>query len=86
MGEYKCKTGGAVENMPAVANIKTLKGRFIAHNFSTVWAVEVLKSGKEARCCWPVCITGYTSTSSCCKRVNTKNNKRSCVDLTNLAS
>jgi hypothetical protein len=43
----------SVENVPAVVNIKTLKGRFIAHKFSTGWAVGVvLKSGKE--CCWPV--------------------------------
>ena len=30
LGEYKCDAGMSVENVPAV-NIKTLKGRFIAH-------------------------------------------------------
>ena len=29
--------------MPAVVNIKTLKGRFIAHKFSTGWAVGVVR-------------------------------------------
>jgi hypothetical protein len=33
-----------VENVPAVDKIKTLKGRFIAHKFSTGWAVGVVKS------------------------------------------
>jgi len=28
--DYKCDTGMSVENGPAVVNIKTLKGRFIA--------------------------------------------------------
>jgi hypothetical protein len=45
----------SVENVPAVLNIRTLKGQFIAHKFSTGWAVEVVKSGKEEECCWPVC-------------------------------
>ena len=37
-----------MENVPAVVNIKTLKGRFIAHKFSTAWAVSVVKSvGKK---------------------------------------
>jgi hypothetical protein len=43
------------ENVPAVVNIKTLKGRFIAHKFCTGWAVGVEKSGKEEMCFWPVC-------------------------------
>ena len=34
----------SAENVPAVVNIKTLKGRFIAHKFSTGWAVGVVKS------------------------------------------
>ena len=34
----------SVENVPAVVNIKTLKGRFIAHKFSTGWSVGVVKS------------------------------------------
>jgi hypothetical protein len=48
----------SVENVPVVVNIKTLKGRFTAHKFSTGWAphwaVGVMKSGKEEECCWPV--------------------------------
>ena len=54
-GEYKCDTGMSVENVSVVGNIKTLKGRFIAHKFSTGWMVGVVKSGKEEECCWPVC-------------------------------
>jgi hypothetical protein len=34
----------SAENVPAVVNIKTLKGRLIAHKFSTGWAVGVVKS------------------------------------------
>jgi hypothetical protein len=30
LGDYKCDAGMSVENMPAVVNITTLKGRFIA--------------------------------------------------------
>jgi hypothetical protein len=41
----------SVENVPAVVNIKTRKGRFIAHKFSTAWEVGVVKSGKEEECC-----------------------------------
>ena len=33
-----------VGNVPAVVNIKTLKGRFIAHSFSTGWAAGVVWS------------------------------------------
>ena len=36
LGEYKCDARMSVENVPAVVNIKTLKGRFIAHKFSTL--------------------------------------------------
>ena len=42
----------SVENVPAVVNIKTLKGRFIAHKFSTGWAVApvgVVKSVKKKK-------------------------------------
>jgi len=39
----KCEAGMSVENVPAAVNIKTLKGRFIAHKFSTGWAVGVVK-------------------------------------------
>ena len=39
LGECKCDFG-----MSAIVNIKTLKGRLIAHKFNTWWAVGVLKS------------------------------------------
>ena len=35
--------GMSVENVSAVVNITTLKGRFIAYKFSTGWAVGVVK-------------------------------------------
>ncbi len=34
----------SVENVPAVVNLKTLKGRFIARSFSTGWAAGVVWS------------------------------------------
>jgi len=58
--KYECRcderlqTKTKAENVPAIVNIKTLKGRFIPHKFFTGWAVWVVKSGKE-ECCWPVC-------------------------------
>jgi hypothetical protein len=39
--DYKCDSGMSVENVPAVVDIKTLKGRFIAHKFSTGWVAGV---------------------------------------------
>jgi hypothetical protein len=45
--DYKCDTGISVENVPAVVNITTLKERFIAHKFSTGWAVGVFKRVKQ---------------------------------------
>ena len=42
LGDYKCDAGMSVENVPAVGHIKTLKGRFTAHKFSTGWAVGVV--------------------------------------------
>ena len=42
MGTEKCDTGMSVENVLVVANIKTLKGRFIAHKFSTGWVVALV--------------------------------------------
>jgi hypothetical protein len=39
----------SVENVSTVVNIKTLKGRFIAHKFSTVWAVGVVKSVEKKK-------------------------------------
>ena len=56
----------SVENVPAVLNIRTLKGQFIAHKFSTGWAVEVVKSGKEEECCWPAKVAvKYKSETYC---------------------
>ena len=43
LGDYKCDAGMPVENVPAVVQI-TLKRRFIAHKFSTGWAVGVVKT------------------------------------------
>ena len=40
----KCHAGMSDEDVPAVVNIKTLKGRLIAHKFSTGWVVGVVKS------------------------------------------
>jgi hypothetical protein len=39
---YKCDAGMSVENVPAIVNVKTLKGRFTAHKFSTGWSVGVV--------------------------------------------
>ena len=49
LGDYKCDAGMSVENVSAVVNIKTLKGRFIAHKFSTGWAVGVVKSVEKKK-------------------------------------
>ncbi len=38
----------SVKNVPAIVNIKTLKGRLIAHKFSTGWAVGVMKSVEKS--------------------------------------
>jgi hypothetical protein len=43
LGEYKCDAGMSVDYVPAVVNIKTLKERFIAYQFSTGWSVGVVK-------------------------------------------
>jgi hypothetical protein len=46
----KCDAGMSVEKVPAVVNIKTLKGRFIAHKFSTGhgrWGGEEWKKKKS---------------------------------------
>ena len=46
----KCDAGMSVKNVPAVVNIKkTLKGRFIAHKFSTGWTVGVVKSVEKKK-------------------------------------
>jgi hypothetical protein len=39
----------SVENVPAVVNIKTLEGQFVAHKFSTGWAVGVVKSVEQKK-------------------------------------
>jgi hypothetical protein len=39
----------SVENVPAGININTLKGRFIAHKFSTGWTVGVVKSVEQTK-------------------------------------
>ncbi len=41
LGDYKCDVGMFVENVPANVNIKTQKGRFIAHKLSAGWTVCV---------------------------------------------
>ncbi len=80
LGDYKCDAGMSVKNVPAVLNIKTLKGRFIAHKFSTWWAVGVVKSVEKKRSVAGQFAVKYKSetychkywgTSCCCKRVNT---------------
>ena len=52
----KRDAGMSVETVPAVVNIKTLKGRFIAHKFSTGWVVGVVKSVEKKESlgtfCW----------------------------------
>ncbi len=40
----------SVEDVPAIANIKTLKGRLIAHKFNTGWVVGVVKSVEKKKC------------------------------------
>ena len=44
VGDYKCDFPSSVEDVPAVVNIKTLRGRLIAHRFSTGWDVGKVKS------------------------------------------
>jgi hypothetical protein len=55
LGGYTCDAGMSVDNVTAVVNIKTLKGRVIAQKFSTGRVAGVVKSGKEGECCLPVC-------------------------------
>ena len=52
LGLDKCDAGMSVGDVPAIVNIKTLKGRFkvITHKFNTGWAVGVVKSvGEHSR-------------------------------------
>ena len=44
LGDYECEAGMSTENVPESVDKKTLKGRFIAHKFSTGWPVGVVKS------------------------------------------
>ena len=39
----------SVENVTAVVNIRTVKGRFNAHKFSSGWAVGVVKSVEKKK-------------------------------------
>jgi hypothetical protein len=43
-GEYKYDAGLSVEDVPLIVNIKTLKGRLIAHKFNVL---QVSKSNQE---------------------------------------
>jgi len=64
LGDYKCDAGMSVENVPAVVNIKTRKGRLIAHKFSTGWAVGVVKSVESRRV-----LLASLQSSMCQKRI-----------------
>ncbi len=37
------------EDVPAIVNIRNLKGRLIAHKFNTGWAVGVVKSVEKKK-------------------------------------
>ena len=39
----------SVENVPAIVDIKTPMARFIAHKFSTGWAVGMVKSVEKKK-------------------------------------
>jgi hypothetical protein len=39
----------SVENVTAVVNIRTLKGQFRTHTFSTGWVVEMVKSVEKKK-------------------------------------
>jgi hypothetical protein len=47
VGGYKCVSPSSVEDVPAIVNIKTLRGRLIAHRFSTGWDVGKVKSRQK---------------------------------------
>ena len=69
-----CAAGMSVENVPAVVNIRTLKGRFIAHKFSTRWEMGVVKSVEKKQSVagqFVLRVTQVLGTSCWCKRVNT---------------
>ena len=39
----------SAEDVPAIVNIKKLKGRLIAHKFNTGWALSVVKSVEKKK-------------------------------------
>jgi hypothetical protein len=55
----------SVENVPEVVNINTLKGRFIAHKFSSGWAVGVVKSVETKKSVAGQFAVTYTSGTYC---------------------
>jgi hypothetical protein len=70
--------GMSVENVPAVVNITTLKGRFIAYKFSTGWAVGVVKGVEKKSSVAGQFAVKYKS------ETYLKNKEHCCVHLTNL--
>jgi len=47
LGQHKCEAEMSVEHVHAIVNIKTLKGRLIAHKFNSGGTVGVVKSVKK---------------------------------------
>ncbi len=73
LGEYKSDAGVSAENVPAVVNIKPLKGRFIAHKFSTGWEVCVVKSvGKKKSVADQFAVKYKSEDNSLTKKLNRK--------------
>ena len=65
----KCDAGMSVENVPAVVNIKTLKGQFIAHNkFSTGLTVGVVESVEKKKSVAGQVAVKYKSETYCWTR------------------
>ena len=65
LGDYKCDAGMPVENMPAVVDIQTLKGRFYCTQvLYWVGGGDGEECGKEGECCWPVAVK-YMSETHC---------------------
>ena len=74
LGEYKCDTGVSVENVPAVFNIKAVKGGFIAHKFSTGWTVGVVKSVEQTKSVAGKFSVKYKSETYCWTKTLNKEN------------
>ena len=72
----------SVEDVPAVVNIKTLKGRLIAHKFSTGWAVGAVKSVEKKKSVAGQFAVNYMS-ETYCQKLNSED-KHCYVHLTNL--